>query len=322
MQRDLYWDILRGFAMITVVLGHCIVSVFSVNEPVLAAITMYEMPLFVAICGFFFARSVKKYDFRLLVSRKFFQLMIPSLFWGLFNVIMIGSQKILTQKPIEVTYFVDLIFTGMWFLTALFIIECVCAFLYHFCRGYSYIAVCILYCILYVSPQFWMRNELLFLLPFFVGAMALGDVKWISCPWWLAAVALIVFVGCLQIYTFDYSMYRMDSDIYSLSYHKKNAIRLLGGGAGIILSVYLCKWLSMLNRLRWLALIGTITLPIYVLHQKFLMPLRAIEWTVDSYYIYIVAILLSVVITLLSIVFYKLFHRIKLCRILMFGESN
>ena len=120
--------------MITVVLGHCIVSVFSVNEPVHVAITMYEMPLFVAICGFFFARSVKKYDFRLLVSRKFFQLMIPSLFWGLFNVIMIGSQKILTQKPIEVTYFVDLIFTGMWFLTELFIIECVCAFLYHFCR--------------------------------------------------------------------------------------------------------------------------------------------------------------------------------------------
>ena len=78
----------------------------------------------------------------------------------------------------------------------------------------------------------------------------------------------------------------------------------------------------MLNRLRWLALIGTMTLPIYVLHQKFLMPVRAIEWTVDSYYIYIVAILLSVVITLLSIVFYKLLHRIILCRILMFGESN
>lgn len=91
--RNIYMDILKGYAIIIVVLGHCIQAVYSdwSRLDVEKMIIMFHMPLFMAISGYFAASSLKKYTITELIKKRFIQLMLPSLSIGLINVMIIGG---------------------------------------------------------------------------------------------------------------------------------------------------------------------------------------------------------------------------------------
>lgn len=88
-----HFDILKGIAIFLVVLGHCL-QTFTPdwqNNNIALAIYMFHMPLFIFISGYFFYPSVKKLSLKDFIIKKFIHLYLPSLFWGLFNILLMGG---------------------------------------------------------------------------------------------------------------------------------------------------------------------------------------------------------------------------------------
>ena len=116
----------------------------------------------------------------------------------------------------------------------------------------------------------------------------------------------------------------MDVDCFSFSYLKSTILRLAGGLSGIISVVWLVRLLygfcvRYIKPLESVVVyIGTVTLPIYVLHQKFLIPLRFLPFELP---LSIRLTLLPLIIVALSIVFYLLLSKVRLLRMILFGEK-
>lgn len=53
---------------------------------------MFHMPLFIAISGFFFAKSADKNTIGALIKKRFVGIMLPSLTMGVIDVLLIGGR--------------------------------------------------------------------------------------------------------------------------------------------------------------------------------------------------------------------------------------
>lgn len=318
-------DILKGYAIIIVVLGHCIQAVYSDWSRLDAEkiIIMFHMPLFMAISGYFAASSLKKYTITELIKKRFIQLMLPSLSIGLINVMIIGGSKIIKGKILELDYFCELMFTGLWFLTTLFVLYFIAAVLQRYIKSkYRIIAWLMIYIVLYFLPDIWVFNNLEFLCPFFVIGMKTSSLKWEKTNIWMFLGALIVFICCFQYYDFSYSLYAMGDDCLNTDYLNKTILRLMSGMSGCIISLYLIKIVSSIKvpkLISCIATLGTLTLPIYVLHQKFLTPFRFISLGQCNIAI---LILITIADVLISIWVYKLLRKNKYVALLLFGERS
>ena len=322
MKRDEYYDIIKGFAIWLVVLGHCWQTFCPDWENTILAkiIIMFHMPLFIAVSGYFFLPSVSKYSLKDNIKRKFLRLYLPSFSWGLVSVLIFLSYKLISHKELEMLYFINLLFTGMWFLTALFLISIIGIFIQNYYSKYKYWAWSIVYIVINFLPSYATFNQLKYLIPYFVLAMYFSKCDWKQCPLWLFGISLYIFILLLNIYTFDYSLYKMGGqNVLSFEYYWKSLIRFLSGMAGIICSLYICKWIYQLKKMNyWLIYIGTLTLPIYVLHQYFLF-IQKISTYQNSSIIF--NLLLSIIIILLSIFSYKILSN-RYIRIFFFGENK
>lgn len=314
-----YFDRLKGVAIFFVVLGHCLQALLPnwQENNIFLLIYMFHMPLFIIISGYFFYPSVTKHTLKDFSKKKFMHLYLPSLFWGMLQAGMISTWKILNNSTIELGYIASVVFTGAWFLTLLFILNVIGVFIEHFFSGFSIKIWWCIYCCIYVLPTFPMSNELKFLTPFFIIGILWKKYNVIKLSNKIAIVALVVFVLCFHKYNFDYSLYMMDDNILDINYHIKNVIRFLSGISGIVCICYLCKYIPQYMS-KPLLYIGAITLPIYVLHQKLLMPIQIFNYRSDNI---LMVIVVTVACILLSILCYKLLSSFKYLRLFCFGEK-
>lgn len=126
------------------------------------------------------------------------------------------------------------------------------------------------------------------------------------------------FLMAVNIYDWDYTLYAM-SDIPVMTWKilYKAIVRLIGGISGIICMLYLCKYIVKIKYLNaCLLYAGGVTLPIYVLHQKFLVFSTVLNYHTNNLFI---ISMISVIIILLSILLYKML-RYKFFRKFLFGE--
>jgi len=81
-QRLLYFDNLKGFAILLVVLGHCIQQCDSEGsyQFLYNLIYAFHMPLFMAVSGFFGYKS--NVEILQVTKKKFLRLMVPYFAWG------------------------------------------------------------------------------------------------------------------------------------------------------------------------------------------------------------------------------------------------
>lgn len=323
MERIKFYDILKGEAIWIVAFEHSLLALDSVaRDSILSnAIQLIQMPLFVAISGFFFYPSITKNSFTGNLKRKFLHLYLPSLCWGIIGACMMFTFKIMTHKEIDVDYLPYLVFTGMWFLTALFILSVIGLFLYRFIRDYFFMGWVVVFVILYFTPSLWMVNEVKFLLPFFVTAIFLRRYDWQQIPLWLFITSLFFYGGALYVYNWNFTLYSMSAtDVFlSWEYLYMTIVRVVGGISGIISVLYLSKYIEKSNIVsKCFSYIGGITLPIYVLHQKFLLPLNLLNYETDNLSIIFIT---SIVIVFFSVFAYKLMKH-KFFRWYLFGETK
>lgn len=128
---------LRALAIIIVVIGHSIIlyshkwglysTIYNVRflDILKDWINLIQMPLFLSISGFLFARSYKKYKFKAFVMKKAKRLLIPYVFVAVFwmypikRVVGYYSQNIIQYIVKDVIWGKDI--GHLWFLPCLFI---------------------------------------------------------------------------------------------------------------------------------------------------------------------------------------------------------
>lgn len=320
MERINYYDILKGETIWIVAFEHCLLNLdpMAYNSILSNLIQLIQMPLFIAISGLFFFPSISKNPLSVNLKRKFMHLYLPSLCWGVIGACMMFVLKIITHKEIDIGYLIYLIFTGMWFLTALFFLSVIGIFLYRFVRNYFFICWIVIFIILYFAPPIWMVNEVKFLLPFFVIAIYLRKYDWQHVPLWLLVISLFLFGSSLYVYNWNFTLYSMNkTDIFTYEYLYMTIVRIVGGVAGIICFLYLSECVGKLHFLSNIfSYIGKVTLPIYVLHQKFLLPLRILNYETNNLFIIFI---ISIIIVLFSVLVYKIMKQ-KFFRMYLFGE--
>lgn len=276
------------------------------------------MPLFISISGFLFYPSVTKLSFCDYTKKNILRLYLPSIVWGSISVIIIVVSKIISHRPIEFCYVSSILFTGMWYLTVLCVLNIMGSLLYHIYRNNILWLWLIAMCIIYFLPSFGVINYIKYLTPFFVGGYCCRRYNIVKIPLWLFAICLISFIYLLYTtYTFEYSVYAMKSNVLSIEYLYMTAIRFISGFTGSIMALYFCNRLLAFNQItRLLAKIGTVTLPIYVVHQKFLIPTKLFDYSTTNIFIWI---LVAMFILFASLMVNKWISN-NFLRLLFFGE--
>ena len=106
--RSLYLDIVKGFAIILVVYGHCIQwhsdeyvsrSLFYSDE-LYRIIYSFHMPLFMLVSGYLFYGSVVRHSWRHNLKTRFSKLLLPVVLWNTLYLAILNTVNLLNGKPV------------------------------------------------------------------------------------------------------------------------------------------------------------------------------------------------------------------------------
>lgn len=113
--RDISLDILKGFAIFCVIIGHCLQYLSSpgLNSWLAKGIYFFHMPLFMFIAGYFYYKSLKRHALQDVIVSKIKTLLLPSLVNTAF--LWVVTLSILSFSFGR--YYLDV----FWFLKTLFI---------------------------------------------------------------------------------------------------------------------------------------------------------------------------------------------------------
>ncbi len=212
-KRDILPDILRGFAIIMVVLGHCIQegngADFSNNmlyfdDRFYWFIYSFHMPLFALIAGYYAYPSIKKATDRKarwsLLLRRVSTYFIPIFVWTLFEV---SREAIINTRLGYITYtpafflttLIQRVLTNHWFLWSM-IISFIVVWLMHFYLKDNMIIYCLIYLSLFFIPDAYNLHAYKFLLPFYVVAYYVNQYYHSDRPNMVKSIA----TKCLNFY--------------------------------------------------------------------------------------------------------------------------
>lgn len=130
MNRLQSFDLLKLFTIFLVVYGHCVQHLLSTNptdEPVYQYIYTFHMPLFMIISGYFSTSSMKLPVVPFL-TKKFIQLLLPCISWGILWWIKDPIISIFHHEyHLHLFKLTTIVINNFWFLKSLFF----CYFLYY-----------------------------------------------------------------------------------------------------------------------------------------------------------------------------------------------
>ena len=164
-------------------------------------------------------------------------------------------------------------------------------------------------------------QHLEFLCPFFALGILTRDFAYARLKGRIALCAALVYLVVFHFFSFDVSLYTMRLVTSEVEHFYGTLIRLAGGVSGIILSLYFIKCLMRIGeqRLKWLAVLGTLTLPIYAIHQKFYEVNRLLHIHSTNLLVFLLG---TIIVILLSITAYKLLSKNCYLALLLFGKSR
>lgn len=122
-------DVLRGWAVILVVFGHCIeytsghdffLTHSAYNNFVFKIIYSFHMPLFACISGWLFYSTVQRRTTNEIIKRRFCGLIVPIISWitlWMLLEIFVGNFNMITW----IKQYCKMILTNFWFLWAIFV---------------------------------------------------------------------------------------------------------------------------------------------------------------------------------------------------------
>lgn len=306
--RDSTFDIMKGFLIILVVIGHSIQTAYRSTDmncwynPVFNVIYTFHMPLFLFLSGIFFRKSLK-YGFVDLLEKKAKRLLLPVLFYSsllIFISVIINGGHSISLK------FIYIQFTYYWFLICLFVISLFYYFFYkanNFIKGIliiAYLGGVFLYDYLpgvVLKDCQLIRHILIFGFGMYMGIYGMNKFE---------AHKFTVMTGCLLAIALDRMLWgfnMMDYPAY---------IRIIDQFACAILAFLL--FYSIIPRIKSYSLlkpliyIGQNTLSLYLIHMLFPRIMLYGDYKID--YTFNNVLILAISWLLVSIIVTEIIKRI------------
>jgi len=337
MQRNLFFDIIKGIAIILMVLGHSIEfggglvyrdSGDYFNNPLFLFIYSFHMPLFMMVSGYFYYYTASRRDSVSILKNKLRTLLIPILFFTLFNAIL-AFHSPYSIKGFVLDYIQRLPNT-LWFLWNLLIFTGIKLIQSKMKLDNIFvdIVIAILLCCLPNQP---LGSFLAYMYPFFCigyyvnkkSYMTLFEHNIIQ----VMVTSIIVFVIMLCFFNSEYLVYKSGTCFFSdnsfVNQCWYNLFRVLIGIVGAISIASVVKFLELkvkaeMNIGKGLAYFGVVSMGIYCfqdialcLYHHFTRDIaqpNIISWTCA----FVVIFLMCLIMTLVT-------RRIKLLNVLLLG---
>ncbi len=181
-----YLDVLKGFTILLVVLGHSLQSFVpkgAFDQNILFRIIYsFHMPLFMFLAGAAGAYSLRPMNWKFL-QRKFYMLVIPFAAWAILDYFLDSTY----QQELFKTYIHKLILSpdyGLWFLWILFLNFCALALIKQLQRWFKLYAYLIVWLVIYALPT---------------GSYGIGLMKW-HLPFFLIGYLIYFYRDSLAKY--------------------------------------------------------------------------------------------------------------------------
>lgn len=294
--RELLPDVLRGFAILLVVLGHCIqegsgeqysAQALYFYDKLYQFIYSFHMPLFMMVSGYLSWSSMKRaktwQDRWQLLKRRAVALLVPIFLWTLVDCVrtmMIHSINGLEQPQNLLFWYVNSALNNLWFLWAVFWCFLVTFIMHYYCRD-SIILYVAGFLVMFVIPDGLGLGAYKYMMPFFLvafyghGWLERHGAKMCEKPklWWIFLFG-VCFAGLFaffdensMIYLTGYKLIGKDVvrqlgiDLY------RTLIGFVGGAFFVLLWQYIVGALCGSKEnvfLRLLALLGRESMGIYI----------------------------------------------------------
>lgn len=293
--RSLYLDIIKGFAIILVVYGHCIEyysdeylkGVLFYSDRFHNFIYSFHMPLFMLVSGYLFYGSVVHHSWRQNLKTRFSKLMLPIILWNTIYLVIANVITLLEGK--EIPWSAELLsyFSALWFLWAIFWCSLIVLFVVRWFRD-NILVYIILWSLMLFLPGLYGINLYVYMYPFFVvGYLWNRFYIWDKIKYRLNSYAkMIIFVSFSVLFMILFQWYTADDYIYIsaggilkgvktsdpyMDYHELfiDLYRYLIGFVGSAVAFMVIRYLSLKNEnARWcrlLAKLGQKSLGIYAI---------------------------------------------------------
>lgn len=290
MNRVQYIDVMRGIAILLVVLQHCIGDL---KESVSVFVLSFHMPLFFFISGMCHKTACCYEDTYGIVLKRASRLLVPQCFMGLYTILLCVGKSLVFEKGETI---LDIDFVGLligWFLPVLFVVEMVSLIIAPVFKNRSLLSIttvivgCV-FCLCEVKKLVCVEQILGGLLFFLAGGVLrpvldnFGTIKWGGALFAL----LIILVAFLSAYNPPIGMY--------MNQYGSKPLFIITAILGIMAIAQLSTMVKVDNVLNWF---GKRSLEVYVLHWGLIMAFRKlIELTIgdaNSYPYYLISFLLS-----------------------------
>lgn len=178
MERDSSLDAVKAFAIILVILGHCIqygsgqaylTEETYFNNPLFKWIYSFHMPLFMLLSGYLFGNSVQKNKWYVTLGNRARSLLVPVFIWALvpflISLFRQGGAGLSPSGLLNGYLFSAL--TNLWFLWAIFWCSAVVILVRTFCKD-SLLVYGLGFLATFVTPDSYCLDLYKYMYPFFV----------------------------------------------------------------------------------------------------------------------------------------------------------
>ncbi len=173
--RSLYLDIVKGFAIILVVYGHCIQwhsdeyvsrSLFYSDE-LYRIIYSFHMPLFMLVSGYLFYGSVVRHSWRHNLKTRFSKLLLPVVLWNTLYLAILNTVNLLNGKPVPWGGELLSYTSALWFLWAVFWCSLIVMTVSRWFHDNIAVYVALL-CVMLFIPSLYGINLYVYMYPYFI----------------------------------------------------------------------------------------------------------------------------------------------------------
>lgn len=278
-ERELLPDILRGFAIILVVLGHCIQEgsgalykseMLYFSDRLYQFIYSFHMPLFMMVSGYLNWKSMKKAqskkERRTLLARRASALLTPVFLWASVDYARILITNYINGAPqpealIFVYFYLAL--TNLWFLWAVWWSFLIVYVMHYFLKD-SVIIYALGFLALFIIPDGLGLGPYKYMLPYFISAFYLhgylqdkGHKLQKTPKLWMLAAAGLAFAGLFVLYNEESFIYLTGYKLIGRNVVKqlwidvyRTTIGFVGSGFFILLWQYLLVCVNKINEAR------------------------------------------------------------------------
>ena len=346
--RSLYLDIVKGFAIILVVYGHCI-DYYSdeyisgnlfYSDELHKIIYSFHMPLFMLVSGYLFYGSVVRHSWRHNLKTRFSKLLLPVVLWNTLYLAILNTVNLLNGKPVPWGEELLSYTSALWFLWAIFWCSLIVMAVSRWFHDNIAVYVALL-CVMLFIPGLYGINMYVYMYPYFIVGYLWNKYRLhdkIKCRL-NAYTRVMVFAFLFVLFVILYRQYTVEDYIYVsgsgilkglstsspfIDYHLlsidlyRYLIGFVGSAVAFIVIRFLFKWGDMTWG-RVMAMLGQKSSGIYaisvILFNGFILP----NLNFDTGINYGISGLETIVVLAITYIMTVLLERYSLTRKLLLG---